>query len=77
MVDELFNIATGWLGWPPSEAWNACVIEIVMAWDSKRQFLIDTNPFGGGGDKDKPSKKIVAKEVRMGFRVAAMSRKKE
>lgn len=53
------------------------VVEILMAWESKRQFLIDTNPFGGGGDKDKPSKKIVAKEVRMGFRVAAMGRKKE
>lgn len=47
-----------------------------MAWDSKRQFLIDTNPFGGG-DKDKPAADHVAKEVRMGFRVAAMSRKKD
>ena len=46
-----------------------------MAWDSKRQFLIDTNPFGGGGDKDKIDRKAVAKEARMGFRVAAMSRK--
>lgn len=77
MVDELFNIATGWLGWPPSEAWEAPVVEIVMAWDSKRQFLIDTNPFGGGGDKEKPDRKAVAKEARMGFRVAAMSRRKD
>ena len=46
-----------------------------MAWDSKRQFLIDTNPFGGG-DKDKPNSAAVAKEARMGFRVAAMGRKK-
>jgi hypothetical protein len=53
------------------------VVEIVMAWDSKRQFLIDTNPFGGSGDKDKPSKTAVAKEARMGFRVAAMGRKKD
>ena len=53
------------------------MVEILMAWDAKRQFLIDSNPFGSGGDKDKPSKKIVAKEVRMGFRVAAMSRKKD
>lgn len=77
MVDELFNIATGWLGWPPSEAWDTPVVEIVMAWDSKRQFLIDTNPFGGGGDKEKPDRKAVAKEARMGFRVAAMSRRKD
>jgi hypothetical protein len=44
-----------------------------MAWDSKRQFLIDTNPFGKR--EDKPVASHVAKEVRMGFRVAAMSRK--
>lgn len=76
MVDELFNIATGWLGWSPSEAWDTPVVEIVMAWESKRQFLIDTNPFGGGGE-EKVSKEAVAKEARMGFRVAAMSRKKD
>lgn len=53
------------------------MVEILMAWDAKRQFLIDSNPFGGGGEKDKPSKQAVSKEVRMGFRVAAMSRKKD
>lgn len=47
-----------------------------MAWDSKLQFLKDTNPFGGGGEAQ-ASKKAVAKEARMGFRVAAMSRKKD
>ncbi|MGG5288848.1 hypothetical protein [Pseudomonas shirazensis] len=47
-----------------------------MAWESKRQFLIDTNPFGGG-DAEKPNKKAVAKEARMGFRVAAMGRIKD
>lgn len=72
----LFKIATGWLGWPPSEAWDTPMVEIIMAWDSKRQFMIDTNPFGGGGDKDKPSKAVIAREARMGFRVAAMSRNK-
>jgi hypothetical protein len=47
-----------------------------MAWDAKRQFLIDTNPFGGGGEVT-VSKETVAKEARLGFRVAAMSRKKD
>ena len=75
MVDELFNIATGWLGWTPSEAWDTPVVEIVMAWESKRQFMIDTNPFGGG-EPHKPNRKVVSKEARMGFRVAAMGRKK-
>jgi hypothetical protein len=72
-VDDVFKIATGWLGWPPSEAWDTPVIEILMAWESKRQFLIDTNPFGKAPDK--PEAVNVAKEVKMGFRVAAMSRK--
>lgn len=53
------------------------MVEILMAWDAKRQFLIDTNPFSGGGDKGKPNKAAVAKEARMGFRVAAMGRKKD
>jgi len=53
------------------------MVETLMAWESKRQFMIDTNPYGGGGEaKDKQSKQAVAKEARMGFRVAAMTRKK-
>lgn len=31
--DELFTIATGWLGWPPSEAWQATPQEIISAFD--------------------------------------------
>ena len=73
----MFGIATGWLGLAPSEAWNTPMVEILMAWDAKRQFLIDSNPFGSGGDKGKQSKRAVSKEVRMGFRVAAMGRKKD
>ena len=52
------------------------MVEILMAWESKRQFMVDTNPFGGGGGNDKPDRKAVAKEARMGFRVAAMGRRK-
>lgn len=51
------------------------MVETLMAWEAKRQFLIDSN--GGGDDKDKPNRKAVAKEARMGFRVAAMGRKKD
>lgn len=51
------------------------MVETLMAWEAKRQFLIDSN--GGGEDKDKPNKKAVAKEARIGFRAAAMSRKKD
>ncbi|MBK3444106.1 hypothetical protein [Pseudomonas lactis] len=51
------------------------MVETLMAWEAKRQFLIDSN--GGGDDKDKPNKKAVAKEARIGFRAAAMGRKKD
>jgi len=51
------------------------MVETLLAWDSKRQFMIDTNPHGSGEKSDKQSKVQVAKEARMGFRVAAMSRK--
>jgi len=47
-----------------------------MAWDSKRQFMIDTNPHGASGEKP-ASKQAVANDARMGFRVAAMSRKQD
>jgi len=51
------------------------MVETLLAWDSKRQFMIDTNPNGSCERKDSQSKVQVAKEARMGFRVAAMSRK--
>jgi hypothetical protein len=51
------------------------MVEILMAWDSKRQFMIDTNPHGGGEHKPAQSKEEAAKEARMNLRAAAMSRK--
>lgn len=45
----MFCIATGCLGWPPSEAWAAAVPEILMAWEAKVDFMQKTNPFGAGG----------------------------
>jgi len=51
------------------------MVETLLAWESKRQFMIDTNPNGSGEKNDKQSKIQVAKEARMGFRVAALSRK--
>lgn len=50
----MFGIATGCLGWPPSEAWETPVPEILMAWDAKVEFLRSTNPFGGGKGKPGP-----------------------
>jgi hypothetical protein len=61
------------LGWPPRDAWDTPIIEILTAWEAKLDFLKKTNPWGQA--EEKVDKKAVAKEVRMGFRVAAMSRK--
>lgn len=44
-----------------------------MAWEAKIEFLQKTNPYGQ--PEEKVDKKAVAKDVRMGFRVAAMTRK--
>lgn len=67
-------MATGWLGWSPRDAWDTPVPEILMAWDAKIEFLKATNPFGGGKKEEKPSKKAVAKDLRMGLRAAAATR---
>ncbi|WP_161959244.1 hypothetical protein [Pseudomonas ovata] len=49
--------------------------EILMAWDAKVEFLRNTNPFGAG---EKPrTKEAVAKDLRMGFRAAAINRKSD
>lgn len=46
-----------------------------MAWERKVEFIRETNPFGSG---EKPkSKEAVGKDVRMGFRVAAINRRQE
>lgn len=34
---ELFSLATSWLGWPPSEVWNASVAEIVTALEAQAE----------------------------------------
>ncbi len=49
--------------------------QILMAWDAKLHFLIMTNP--NGQPESEQSKEAVAKDARMGFRVAAMSRKQD
>lgn len=47
-----------------------------MAWEAKAKFLRDSNPFRSA-EPEKPSKKAVARDLRMGLRVASMSRKNE
>ncbi|WP_449432355.1 hypothetical protein [Pseudomonas putida] len=48
------------------------MIEVILAWEAKADFLKKTNPFGQ--PEMKPSKAAVAKDLRRGLRGAAASR---
>jgi hypothetical protein len=45
-----------------------------MAWEAKVDFLKKTNPWGQA-EQQAPDAQAVARDVRMGFRVAARTRK--
>jgi hypothetical protein len=48
---KLFRLATGWLGWTPTDAWEATPAEITEAYKGRRELL--SAMFGGGSsDKD-------------------------
>jgi len=49
---QLFEIATGWLGWPPEQAWNATPAEILSAQKGRTDFVTDILKavFGSGND---------------------------
>jgi hypothetical protein len=38
---HLFEIATGWLGWTPEEAWNATIPEIIAAHRGRTDMIMD------------------------------------
>jgi hypothetical protein len=38
---QLFGFATGWLGWPPEEAWNATPAEIIAAKAGRTDLITD------------------------------------
>lgn len=48
---DLYQIATGWLGWPPATAWNATLIEITSAFDGHIAMLKAVH--GGAADDTK------------------------
>lgn len=47
---NLFRIATGWLGWPPEDAWNATPAEIMEAYKGRTDMLAAI--FGGSKEAD-------------------------
>jgi hypothetical protein len=52
---RLFSIATGWLSWPPSVAWDASPAEILAAYEGKLDML---KAVFGGGDEEKPKPEL-------------------
>lgn len=50
-LDRLFEMATGWLGWPPDVVLNTPIPQIELAIRGKIEFVKATNPFGSG-DRD-------------------------
>lgn len=58
LYSDLFQIATGWLGWPPAYAWAATLIEITSAFDGLIAKLKATN----GGDTDETQSNSVASQ---------------
>lgn len=54
---RLFRIATGWLGWSPSETWQATPSEIMAAFQGRTELL--TAIFGSGeASKAKPDENV-------------------
>lgn len=51
-LSDLFRYATGWLGWPPSVAWDASPDEIATAFDAHVDRLVRMTP-GATGTPDR------------------------
>lgn len=46
---KLYTLATGWLGWPPREAWDAAPSEIIAAYEARLEML---RAIHGGSEPD-------------------------
>ena len=52
---RLFEIATGWLGWAPEEAWTATPTEILAAKDGRTDLITDVLKAVFGSTDDTPT----------------------
>jgi hypothetical protein len=50
-VDQIFSVATGWLGWTPEVAMTTPLAAINLALEGKIDFLKKTNPWGSADDE--------------------------
>jgi hypothetical protein len=48
---DLFRYGTGWLGWPPSEVWNASIGELEAAFLAHVDRLVKMTPGASANDK--------------------------
>lgn len=62
----LYRVATGKLGWTPSEAWNAGPLEILEAWHGRRELLREIF----GGTDDKPAAKAASLDDKFAALIA-------
>lgn len=49
-------MAAGYLQWSPEVIWEAPISQIFLALEGRAEFVIATNPFGGGSSKRKSKK---------------------
>jgi hypothetical protein len=78
---KLFEIATGWLGWTPSDAWNATPCEIVSAYKGRialLQAVFGTSDGKPAGDEPQDlDQKIMKTFTGRGTRVVQRTPKRE
>lgn len=51
-LGELYRVATGWLGWAPSEVWNASPREIEVAFQAHIDRLVKMTPGASSTEED-------------------------
>lgn len=53
LVEQLYELATGWLGWSDKQAMTTNVCRMELALKGKIDFLKKTNPWGGAEEEEK------------------------
>ena len=51
-IDQVFETATGWLGWTPEVVLNTPISQINLALKGRIDFVMKTNPFGSKKEEE-------------------------
>lgn len=75
-MDDLFKVATGWLGWSPELAMTAPIPQILLATEGRIDWHKKTNPWGSPEkEPEKPEPKAsVSDRMRSMFRAMGAKR---